>query len=57
MLVRVVGTGICHTDLIARSGDMPLPLPGVMGHEGSGVVEKVGPGVEDVAVGDRVIMG
>lgn len=57
VLVRVVGTGICHTDLIARSGDMPLPLPGVMGHEGSGVVEKVGPGVEDVAVGDRVIMG
>nr|WP_245324773.1 alcohol dehydrogenase catalytic domain-containing protein [Nesterenkonia lacusekhoensis] len=56
-MVRVVGTGICHTDLIARSGDMPLPLPGVMGHEGSGVVEKVGPGVEDVAVGDRVIMG
>lgn len=57
VLVRVVGTGVCHTDLNTQSGDMPLPLPGVLGHEGSGVVEAVGDGVTYVAVGDHVIMG
>jgi aryl-alcohol dehydrogenase len=57
VLVRVVGTGVCHTDLNTQSGDMPLPLPGVLGHEGSGVVEAVGEGVTAVAVGDHVIMG
>lgn len=56
VLVRVVATGVCHTDLNAQSGDMPLPLPGVLGHEGSGVVEAIGEGVTDVAVGDHVIM-
>lgn len=57
VLVRVVGTGICHTDLNTQSGDMPLPLPGVLGHEGSGVVEATGPDVTNVEVGDHVIMG
>lgn len=57
VLVRVVGTGVCHTDLNTQSGDMPLPLPGVLGHEGSGVVEAVGEGVSHVEVGDHVIMG
>lgn len=57
VLVRVVGTGVCHTDLNTQSGDMPLPLPGVLGHEGSGVVEVVGPGVTKVVPGDHVIMG
>lgn len=57
VLVRVVGTGVCHTDLNTQSGDMPLPLPGVLGHEGSGVVEAVGAGVLEVAPGDHVIMG
>lgn len=57
VLVRVTATGVCHTDLNTQSGDMPLPLPGVLGHEGSGVVEDVGPGVTEVAVGDHVIMG
>lgn len=57
VLVRVVATGVCHTDLNTQGGDMPLPLPGVLGHEGSGVVEAVGEGVDNVAPGDHVIMG
>src|SRR5699024_8985556 len=57
VLVRVVGTGVCHTDLNTQSGDMPLPLPGVLGHEGSGVVEAIGAGVTEVEPGDHVIMG
>ena len=57
VLVRVVGAGVCHTDLNAQSGDMPLPLPGVLGHEGSGVVEAVGEGVLELEPGDHVIMG
>ncbi|HZK32281.1 MAG TPA: NAD(P)-dependent alcohol dehydrogenase [Corynebacterium sp.] len=57
VLVRVVATGVCHTDLNTRSGDMPLPLPGVLGHEGSEVVAALGAGVESVAPGDHVVMG
>lgn len=57
ILVRVVASGVCHTDANTRSGDMPLPLPGVLGHEGAGIVEAVGPGVETPAVGDHVILG
>src|SRR5690606_41100790 len=43
ILVRVAGTGICHTDLSAAAGMIPLPLPAVLGHEGAGVVEAIGP--------------
>lgn len=57
VLVRVVATGVCHTDAITRDGDMPLPLPGILGHEGAGVVERVGDGVTSLAPGDRVILG
>src|SRR6185312_1208997 len=57
VLVKVAAVGLCHTDLITQAGDMPLPLPGVLGHEGSGVVEAIGAGVTNVAVGDHVIMG
>ena len=42
VLVRMAGCGLCHTDLVAQAGFMPIPLPAVFGHEGSGVVEKVG---------------
>ena len=42
VLVRIAGTGICHTDLIVRDQYYPTPLPAVLGHEGSGVVERVG---------------
>lgn len=54
--VRLVGSGICHTDAIVRDGVYPTPLPAVLGHEGSGVVEAVGTQVHGVAVGDHVIL-
>lgn len=54
VLVRIVATGICMTDEAARAQHVPTPLPLVPGHEGAGVVEKVGPGVTDLAVGDHV---
>ncbi len=57
VLVRIVAAGVCHTDEITRHGDMPMPFPAVLGHEGAGVVEHVGEGVDEVAVGDRVIIG
>jgi aryl-alcohol dehydrogenase len=57
VLVRIVASGVCHTDAITRAGDMPMPFPSVLGHEGSGIVEAVGDGVTQVAVGDRVIIG
>nr|PZN82300.1 MAG: alcohol dehydrogenase [Acidobacteriota bacterium] len=56
-LVRIVASGVCHTDAITRAGDMPMPFPAVLGHEGAGIVEKVGDGVTLVAPGDRVIIG
>ena len=54
ILVRIVGVGICHTDVSAVDGVFPLPLPAVLGHEGSGVVEAVGPSVTTLEVGDHV---
>lgn len=56
-LVRVTASGVCHTDEITRHGDMPMPFPSVLGHEGAGVVEKVGAGVTGIAPGDKVIIG
>ena len=56
ILVRVAGAGICHTDLVCRDQWFPVPLPLVLGHEGSGVVEAVGSGVSLVEVGDHVVM-
>lgn len=56
VLVKIVATGICHTDLVVRDGDMPTPTPVVLGHEGSGVVEAVGAGVTTVSPGDHVVL-
>jgi len=56
VLVRVVACGVCHTDLGVRDQYYPTPLPCVLGHEGSGIVEKVGAGVTSVAPGDHVVM-
>jgi aryl-alcohol dehydrogenase len=53
--VRLVATGLCHTDLSAQAGHLPFPLPGVLGHEGAGVVEAVGAEVTGVEVGDHVL--
>src|SRR6188508_587403 len=55
-LVRLVACGVCHTDLYTASGVDPSGYsPTVLGHEGAGVVEAVGPGVRDLAVGDHVV--
>ena len=56
VLVRLVACGVCHTDLYTASGVDPSGYaPTVLGHEGAGVVEKVGPGVESLSVGDHVV--
>jgi aryl-alcohol dehydrogenase len=54
VLVKIASSGLCHTDLVARNQYMPIPLPGVFGHEGAGVVEKVGAQVTKVKPGDHV---
>lgn len=56
VLVRVVATSICHSDLLPLRGDINVPLPVVMGHEGAGVVKRVGPGTSRLAPGDHVVM-
>jgi aryl-alcohol dehydrogenase len=57
VLVRIVATGVCHTDAITRDRDLPFPVPGVLGHEGAGIVEAIGEGVSKVAPGDQVVIG
>jgi aryl-alcohol dehydrogenase len=54
--VRLVATGICHTDAVVRDGVIPTPLPAVLGHEGAGIVTAVGSEVTTVAVGDHVVL-
>ncbi|MBQ0923557.1 NAD(P)-dependent alcohol dehydrogenase [Saccharopolyspora endophytica] len=56
IVVEIAGVGLCHTDLAAKDGHLPFPLPGVLGHEGSGVVVAVGAGVTKVAAGDKVVL-
>lgn len=56
VLVRIVGAGVCHTDMAVRDRQIPTPLPLVLGHEGSGIVEAVGAGVSSVQPGDRVVL-
>ena len=56
VLVRIVATGVCHTDAYTLSGmDSEGVFPAILGHEGAGIVEEVGPGVTSVQVGDHVI--
>jgi alcohol dehydrogenase len=55
LLVKVIGAGLCHSDLSVINGSRPRPLPVVLGHEGAGEVVEVGAGVRDIAVGDPVV--
>ena len=56
VLVRIVATGVCHTDAFTLSGEDPEGIfPSILGHEGAGIVEAVGEGVTSVEVGDHVI--
>ena len=57
VLVRVIATGVCHTDAVAQQGDLPFPVPGVLGHEGVGQIEAVGDRVEGHQVGETVLLG
>lgn len=56
ILVRILGVGLCHSDLLARDGIIPVPLPAVFGHEGAGEVVKIGAAVRSVNVGDKVVL-
>ena len=56
VLIRIAGVGMCHTDLVCRDQYFPVPLPCVFGHEGSGVVERIGKAVTKVKPGDHVVL-
>jgi propanol-preferring alcohol dehydrogenase len=58
IVVRMETSGLCHTDIHAAHGDWPVKPspPFIPGHEGIGIVEEIGPGVTEVALGDRVAM-
>jgi len=56
VLVRIVAAGVCHSDLHVAKGLVKEPLPTVLGHEGSGVIEAVGPGVASVRAGQKVVL-
>ncbi len=56
VLVRLMATGICHSDVMVLNGSMPVPMPVVLGHEGAGIVEAIGEDVSHVKVGDHVIL-
>ena len=58
VLVRIEATGVCHSDLhVIEEDGWGHPYPVLLGHEGAGTIEAVGPGVDDLAEGDRVVLG
>ena len=56
ILVRMGAAGLCHSDLSVINGDRPRPTPMALGHEAAGVVEALGPGVDDLEKGDHVVL-
>jgi len=54
--VKIVSSGVCHSDVSAQNGTIPCGCPTVLGHEGAGIVQEVGPGVTELAAGDHVIL-
>jgi len=55
VVVEIGASGVCHSDLSATNGTLPLPPPTILGHEGVGTVDWVGSEVSQVKKGDRVI--
>lgn len=56
VIVKLVATGMCHSDEAVRVGDAEFPMPGVLGHEGSGIIEKIGSAIKNFSIGDQVVM-
>ncbi|NSL87021.1 NAD(P)-dependent alcohol dehydrogenase [Chitinophaga sp. Mgbs1] len=56
VLVKLVATGVCHTDISVWEANFPFGYPGILGHEGAGIVEAVGPGVTKVKAGNHVLL-
>lgn len=56
VLVKLEAVGVCHSDLHILTGDLPHPLPAILGHEAAGIVEQVGPEVHNVKPGDHVVV-
>jgi len=56
VMIKLVATGVCHSDVHYYTGDVPREKPIILGHEGAGIIEQVGEGVTDLAVGDHVIL-
>lgn len=56
ILVRITAAGVCHSDLSVVNNNRPRPVPMLLGHEATGIVEQLGEGVDDLAVGDNVVM-
>ena len=54
--IRIKATGVCHSDLSAMNGTIPVAVPAVLGHEGAGEIVEVGPGVTGLAEGDHVVV-
>lgn len=57
VLIKTIASGICHSDIEFQTGGFPIQLPVILGHEGAGIVEKVGPNVTDFKKGDHVAVG
>ncbi|WP_405216460.1 zinc-binding dehydrogenase [Agrococcus sp. Ld7] len=55
LLVRIEAAGLCHSDLSVVDGARPRPVPMLLGHEAAGIVEAIGEGVDDIAVGTRIV--
>jgi len=56
VLLKIAAAGLCHSDLSIVNGDRPRPMPMALGHEASGIVEELGPGVRDLQRGDHVAL-
>jgi S-(hydroxymethyl)glutathione dehydrogenase/alcohol dehydrogenase len=56
VLIKLVATGLCHSDDHARTGDMQIATPVIGGHEGAGIIEEVGPGIKHLEPGDHVVL-